>query len=107
MKHIISTTIIVAPTGVPAKIEAIMPVNEQATEIILEQIITPLKLLNKRIADNAGNITNAETRSEPTKFIATTMTIAIIVENAILNTSVFKPLAFAKFSSNVIAKILL
>ena len=72
-----------------------------------EQIVTPLKLLKTRIAESDGNIIRAETNSDPTKFIATTITIAIIVAKNILNISIFVPLAFAKFSSKVTAKILL
>ncbi len=107
IKQIISTSIIVAPTGVPAKIERIIPKKAHKTEIIPEQIITPLKLLKTRIAESAGNITSADTKSEPTKFIAITITMAIILASKMLSNPVFVPLAFAKFSSNVTAKILL
>ena len=79
-----STTIIVAPTGVPAKIEITIPKKAHTIEIILEEIVTALKLLNILIDDNAGNTTKAETKSEPTKFIATTITTAIIVATRIL-----------------------
>ena len=98
---------IVDPTGVPNKIERIKPKNAHAIEITAEDIVTPLKLLNILIDESAGNIISAETRREPTKFIATTITIAIIVARNILNNSIFVPLAFAKFSSKVTAKILL
>ena len=98
---------IVEPTGVPNRIEKINPRNAHTTEIIAELIVTPLKLLKTLIADSAGKIIRAETRSEPTRFIATTITIAIIVAKKILKILIFVPLAFAKFSSNVTANILL
>lgn len=98
---------IVEPTGVPNKIDKINPIKAHAIEIQAEQIVTPLKLLNTRIAESDGNIIKAETKREPTKFIATTITIAIIVARNILNNFIFVPLAFAKFSSKVTAKILL
>ena len=71
--------IIVAPTGVSNKIDTIMPNIAHTTEIIAEHIVTDLKLLNTRIAESAGKITRAATKREPTKLIATTITIAIIV----------------------------
>ena len=98
---------IVAPTGVLNKIEIIIPKNAHSAEIIPEQIVTDLKLLNTRIDESAGNITSAETRSEPTSFIATTITTAIIMAISVLYTPGFVPEAFAKFSSKVTAKILL
>lgn len=84
-----------------------MPRLAHTTDIMLEQIVTALKLLNTRIADNAGKITSAATSSEPTRFIATTITTAIIVAINTLYTPVFMPDAFAKFSSNVTENILL
>ena len=102
-----STTIIVAPTGVPAKIDVIIPKNAQTTEIIPEEIVTALKLLKTLIAESAGNITKADTSTEPTRFIATTITTAIIVAIKMLYSPVFVPLALAKFSSKVTANILL
>lgn len=102
-----STIIIVAPTGVPAKIEIIIPKSEQTTANPAEHIVTALKLLNTRIADNAGKIIKADTNSEPTKFIATTITTAIIVAINTLYNSTLVPEACAKFSSNVTANILL
>lgn len=99
--------IMVEPTGVPNKIDKIKPKNAHTTDIIAELIVTPLKLLNTLIEDNAGKIMRADTSSEPTKFIATTITTAIIVAKKMLKTPIFVPLAFAKFSSKVTAKILL
>lgn len=81
-----------------------MPKSAQNTERIAEKIVTDLKLLKMRIADNAGKITSADTRSEPTRFIARTMMTAIIVAIRKFRRVVFVPTAFAKFSSNVTAK---
>ena len=103
----ISTTTIVAPTGVLNKIDAIIPKNAQTTEIQAEQSVTDLKLLNTRIADNAGKITSAEIRSDPTSVMATTITTAIITAIIRLITLTFVPVARAKLSSKVTAKILL
>jgi len=76
-----SMATIVEPTGVEARIEIMIPVRAQITDIIAEQIITDLKLLNTRMADNAGNMISADVSSEPTRFIASTIitdvTIAI------------------------------
>ncbi len=55
----ISTTTIVAPTGVPASIDVKIPSVAHTTEITAEQMVTDLKLLNILIADMAGNITIA------------------------------------------------
>ena len=64
--------------GVPARIEIKIPITEQITDIIAEQIVTERKLLNICIDDKAGNIIKAEINNEPTRFIANTMTTAII-----------------------------
>ena len=50
---------IVAPTGVPAKIEARMPATAQTTDTTDAQIVTEKKLRQTRIADRAGNTTSA------------------------------------------------
>ena len=68
---------IVAPTGVPAKIEARMPATAQTTDTTDAQIVTEKKLRQTRIADRAGNTTSAEISSDPTRFIARTITTAI------------------------------
>nr|WP_288679947.1 hypothetical protein [uncultured Brachyspira sp.] len=62
----------------PARIEIKIPITEQITDIIAEQIVTERKLLNICIDDKAGNIIKAEINNEPTRFIANTMTTAII-----------------------------
>ena len=96
----------VEPTGVPIRIEIIIPKNAQRTDRIAEKIVTDLKLLNKRIAEIAGNMTSAEINKEPTKFIAKTIITAIIIAINKLYFSVLIPVAFAKSSSNVTAKII-
>ena len=74
----ISATTMVGPTGVPASIEINIPRTAQNTEIIALLIVTALKFLNILIEDRAGKIISAEIRSEPTRFIARTITTAII-----------------------------
>ena len=68
----------VDPTGVPARIDTNIPISAQTTDSTTEQTVTEQKLLNSRMADIAGKITNAEIISEPTNFIAITMTTAIM-----------------------------
>ena len=89
------------------RIERTIPVSAQNTESIAEKIVTDLKLLKILIADNAGKITSADTRSEPTRFIARTMMTAITVAIMKFRKPAFVPTAFAKLSSNVTAKNLL
>ena len=103
----ISAETMVEPTGVPASMETIIPVAAQMREIITEQIITLLKLLKTLIAERAGKMISAEISSEPTKFIAITIMTAITTTMRRLYISERTPVAFAKFSSNVTANILL
>ena len=74
-----SIATIVEPTGVPARIEIIMPTNVQITDKQTEHITTERKLLNILMAESAGKIISAEIRSEPTRFIARTTITAIII----------------------------
>ena len=96
----------VDPTGVPAIIEIKMPDEAQNTDKTAEQTVTARKLLNTRIADSAGNTTNADINREPTKFIAKTITTAIITAISRLYKFALTPVARAKFSSKVTEKIL-
>ena len=73
-----SIATMVDPTGVDARMEIIIPTAAQITDITAEQRITARKLLNSRIAERAGKIISAEINSEPTRFIANTMTTAVI-----------------------------
>ena len=75
----IFTATIVEPTGVPAKIEIKIPRMEQTTDKTAAHIVTDLKVLKMRIADIAGNMTNAEMSNEPTRFIARTMIKAMMI----------------------------
>ena len=104
---IISATTIVEPTGVPARIEMIIPKKVQTTERIAEHIVTDLKLLKTLIAESAGKMISADIRSEPTRFIARTIITAIMTAIRKLYPRALLPAATAKFSSNVTAKILL
>ena len=106
-KVIISTATIVEPTDVPVRIETIIPQEAQNIDTITEHTVTEKKLWNIRIAVNAGKIISAEISSEPTRFIARTITVAMIPEIKKLYLFTFVPAAFAKSSSNVTAKILL
>ena len=100
------TATTVEPTGVPANIEASMPKEAQATDIITEQILTDLNVLNTRIADMAGKTINADISKAPTKFMARTITTAITEARIKLYIFALFPVAAAKFSSNVTANIL-
>ena len=54
----------------------------------------------------AGNTTSAETSNAPTRFMARTIIAAMMIAIRRLNALTFTPVARAKFSSNVMAKIL-
>jgi hypothetical protein len=100
------TATMVVPTGVPTKIAINIPREAHITEMQTEHIVTALKLLNTRIADRAGNITSAESKSAPTRFMATTITTAITIASIKLYVFAFVPVAVEKSSSKVTAKIL-
>ena len=89
-----------------ARIETIIPKEEQNTEIIAEHIVTDLKLLKILMAESDGNTIKADTKSEPTRFIAITIMIAIITAMIRLYASVSNPVALAKGSSKVMQNIL-
>lgn len=98
---------IVEPTGVDAIIDTRIPVSEQTTDTAAEQMTTFLKLLKTLIAERAGKITRAEIRSEPTRFMASTIIIAVMTAIIRLYADAFMPVAEVKVSSKVTAKILL
>ena len=81
-------------------------VTKHKSEIIAEEMVTDLNVLNILIDVKAGKIISAETSNEPTSFIAITMMIAITIATIKLYTLVLTPVARAKPSSNVMAKIL-
>lgn len=98
MIHIInaikSVITIVAPTGVDARIEVKIPTTVQITEITADKITTPLKLLNSLIAESAGKIINADIKSDPTRFIASTIIIAVTTAISVLYLPAPIPVAF-------------
>ncbi len=96
---------IVDPTGVPYRMDTRMPINVQTTEKTAEQIVTDRKLLNTRIAANAGKMISADTKREPTSFMETTMITAIMTAMNKFIALVCAPAAFAKFSSKVTEKM--
>lgn len=73
-----SVATIVDPTGVPANMEMMIPEKAQRTAKTAEQTVTPRKLLQSLMADNAGNTTKAEIKSDPTRFMASTMMTAVM-----------------------------
>ena len=101
-----SARTIVGPTGVPAIIEAKMPVAVQETDKIAEHIVTDLNDLKMRIALNAGKIIKAEISNEPTRFMAKTMITAVTTAINKLYKFVLTPVALANDSSNVTANSL-
>lgn len=72
-----SAKTIVGPTGVPAIMEAKMPMAVHETDKIAEHIVTDLNDLKMRIALKAGKIIKADMSNEPTRFIAKTMMTAV------------------------------
>jgi hypothetical protein len=105
-KPTISTATMVGPTGAPVAIEIKIPRAVQVIDTIAEHIVTAKKVLNTRIAVNAGNITSAEIRSAPTRFIANTITTAITTAMIKLYAFASIPVAVEKSSSNVTENIL-
>ena len=79
MKQTILVPTIVAPTGVDNNIDKIMPDRAHITDITTEHTVTLLKLLNTLIAYNAGNITRADIKSDPTRFIPMTIITAVTI----------------------------
>ena len=102
-----STATMVEPTGVPARIDIMIPEKAHTTERIAAHTVTFKKLLNMLIADKAGKITRAEISSDPTRFIASTMITAMITAIRRLYPLTLVPTALAKLSSKVTANILL
>jgi hypothetical protein len=106
-KPTISVATMVDPTGVPISIEIIIPKNAHTTDNIAEKIVTLLNVLNILMDESAGKITSADIRSEPTRFIASTMMTAMITAIRKLYASAFVPTLLANVSSKVTANILL
>ena len=102
-----STTTIVAPTGVPATIDIKIPAADVHAASTPEHIDKQKKHLKILMAEIELNTTTEDISSEPKRFIATTITTAITTAMSKLSAAGLVPVAFAKFSSNVTAKILL
>ena len=68
----------VEPTGVSSRIEQRMPKIAQKTDITAEKRMTDLKFLKSRMDERAGKMIRAEIKREPTRFMARTITMAII-----------------------------
>ena len=68
----------VEPTGVSKRIDERMPNIAQKTDITAEKRMTDLKFLKSRMDESAGKMIRAEIKREPTRFIARTITMAII-----------------------------
>lgn len=68
----------VEPTGVSKRIDERMPNIAQKTDITAEKRMTDLKFLKSRMDERAGKTIRAEIKREPTRFMARTITMAII-----------------------------
>ena len=82
-----------------------MPRKAQVTLMTAEKTVTDRKERKIRMADRAGKIISAEISSEPTRFMASTIIIAVITAIRRLAASTFVPAALAKFSSKVTSKM--
>ena len=102
----IFTVTMLAPVGVEYTKEQRIPAKTQNTETTAEQITTKRKLLQRRIAVSAGKIIKLEINSEPIIRIPSTMVTAVKNANSMLYNPARVPVALAKFSSKVTAKIL-
>jgi len=96
-----------APAGVEKAKDAIIPKKKQTIDTIDEEITTDLKLLHTLIEVRAGKIIRLDISIVPMILIPTTIVIAVKNAMSILYPFTFVPVAFAKFSSKVTAKILL
>ena len=101
-----STATMVGPTGVDASKETRIPKKEPATPKAAEHSTVDRKLRQKRIADRAGKMISAEIKRDPTRFMARTMITAVTTAISKWYREVRMPMARAKSSSKVTAKIL-
>ena len=102
---IMLTATIVAPVGVSSIYEKARPIIKHTADKTAEHITTLLNLLHTRIDVSAGKIIRLEIRSVPIILIPSTTVTAVRTDNTVLYNPVFTPVALAKLSSNVIAKI--
>ena len=98
---------IFAPVGISYIYDINMPTKKHIIEIIKEFITTALKLLKTLIDVSVGKIIRLDINKEPIVLIPKTMISE--VKNAIIILYKFTliPVALEKFSSKVIANILL
>ena len=68
----------VEPTGVPPRIDITIPVSAQVTDKTADKMVTFKKLLKILMAESAGKMIRADIRREPTRFMASTITAAVI-----------------------------
>ena len=76
--------------------EMMIPKKAHMTDSTAEQIVTLLQLLKSRMADNAGKMTKAEIRSDPTRFMARTIITAITIAISRLYAFAIVPVAVEK-----------
>ena len=102
-----SRVTMVAPVGVEKTREHTIPSRAHITPMAAELTIAFLKDLCKVIADIAGKIMSAETRSDPTSLIDMEIITAVRVARRRLHAFAFPPVPCINTGSNVRAKILL
>ena len=94
-----------APVGISAKYDKRRPVVKLTAEMTAEHTVTLRNPLHTLIELSAGNIIRLDISKAPISLIPTTMTTAESTEMNELYTSERIPVALAKLSSNVTAKI--
>ena len=99
------TATIPAPAGIDHRQDAMIPVAKHTTETIAEEITTALNRENTRMEVNAGKMIRLEISIVPIIRIPTTIVTAVSTAIIRLYNPVFMPVALAKDSSNVTAKI--
>jgi hypothetical protein len=80
-------------------------IKKHTTDIIIDDHTVHLKFLNKRIDVKAGKIIKLEINNVPIILIPKTTITAVTIDKPIFYSLVLIPMAFAKDSSNVTAKI--
>ena len=83
-----------------------MPIKKHKTDKTAEQMTTERKLFKIRILVSAGKMTRLEMSKVPISRMPSTIVIAVSSAISILYQPALTPVARAKFSSKVIAKIL-
>lgn len=102
---IILTATILAPVGVSSIYDPIIPKVKHPAETAAEVMTAAINLLHTLIAVSAGKIIRLDIKSDPIILIPKTTVTAVITAITVLKNPVLIPAAFAKFSSNVTAKI--